>query len=512
MPTLIVTESSAKARTIGSVLRNEERDSHWITVACPGVDADWPRKGRGSGLTDALRPKFNIRNRAVLNKMIQEASEAEEILIATEDSRNGEALAYHFKKEILEKMPNKVVRRVRIRSLDTKSVVEAIEKKDNINEQLAEAQMAGRVIDRLIHLHLNESVGYTLGRALVPGMAVLKSMFKPGKAQLIVEYSHHLFGDQKTTFMSDLVPLDDAKAAMSWIEVNPIPKLQRQVEEDLIAHPPRVYETHTLIRDGIDLLGLKGIEVISQANSLFDAGLITSPLFAGTALSWDVLSQCLEKIKALAGQDYCGDAFSWSKSGSESCHPIDMSVDPSSVPKPVRPLYRMIWSRTLAACAVFSRVDSEEVSFVVPEGNVTMKANSIKIKKHGHDRLGMGLFLRDTVVHDDLDFAYQELWEDGWPTEADLIEKLSKKIPLVNPAAVVKAMENLDYVRFRGSCVVPTFTGHSMLKTVSEKVPEMMSPSFFSQIEYRLSRIEEGEFSWDDVVPEYKEWIDARSL
>jgi DNA topoisomerase IA len=85
-------------------------------------------------------------------------------------------------------------------------------------------------------------------------------------------------------------------------------------------------------------------------------------------------------------------------------------------------------------------------------------------------------------------------------------------MPLANPAAVIKSMENLDYVRFHGSRVVPTFTGHSMLKVVEEKAPELLSPHFFTQTEYRISQIEAGEFSWEDVIPEYKEWIDERSL
>ncbi len=137
---------------------------------------------------------------------------------------------------------------------------------------------------------------------------------------------------------------------------------------------------------------------------------------------------------------------------------------------------------------------------------------AFKITKSGYDRLGMGIFLRESEVPDNLDYADSMFLSDGWPHEADYIEALAKHLQgLDNPAAVVKSLENRDYIRYAGSVVMPTVRGHGMLRAVQEHIPEMMSPSFFTQVEYRLNRIAAGEFNYDDVIPEYAEWAKERA-
>ena len=143
MSTLVVVESPAKAKTIGKYL-----GSGFTVKATVGHIRDLPERGLGVDVTDEFRPTFaTVKGKAkTIQELKKAAKEASRVLIATDPDREGEALAWH----VAEQLKAKHTGRVLFHEITREAVRQAIKKPTAIDEKKVEAQLARRILDRLV--------------------------------------------------------------------------------------------------------------------------------------------------------------------------------------------------------------------------------------------------------------------------------------------------------------------------------------------------------------------------
>lgn len=508
---LAVTETSLRARTIGSLLRTYDAEGEWQTVSLDGFDMDWPKKSIGVDEVQ-LYPKFTIRNKTALNRVLAASRESLRVYIATDDSPAGEALALHLKRQIIAEQPDKTVRRMRLSELTASSLERAIRVDLGVDNDRADARFAEQVLDRLLSYHLGKAIGHRIGRAMLPALRILLSEYKSNEDYgcVVARFSAGMFGDSMIEFVSDKISEEKCSAVIDTLNEHHPKTFAREVDDDLIAHPPKPFSTSTLLAVATAEMRAKGADLVNQARQLYDAGLLTQPIGAGFGMDDAFVASVHMKIKNLAGASFCGQCLPLLDRDTPECvRPTDISRDPSMIPKPARTLYRLIWGRSLAACSIHAKVRHERVSFEID--GVTFRAEGLKVVEPGYDRVGMGMFLRSQDIPDDLSFQNANVLYDTWPVEGDLISSICDRMDVDSPASVIKALENNSYIHYSGMRITPTALGIDVAKAVDRIVPELASPEFFKQVKYRLAQIEAGKFPRHAVLEEYQAWINERA-
>ena len=490
----VVVENTTKAQTLGSVLRHAFPDQSWKVITTWGYWMAWPATGLGLDIDRAL-PKLAVKDRRSLNKILTASREADRVYLAHAPSPPGELAAHFLKRHIVGQKPEQVVKRLRCTALSQDAIREAVEADRDIDEQLVERELSRMFLDRIVTQCLTED--FLLGRAMVPVLYYLVGRKTTGQ-RIIAKFRSGL---SEVEFRSSLI--EDPGPLLEALK-GPI-EFRREFDEDLSAPPPLAMSTLDLLISGTAELRFKSIEILNLARELYDQGAITYPFEAGHGISSTIKAKIGTRIEALAGKKLRGSYRCPDGMDPRECvRPTDISVDASSLPKTTRALYRLIWARTMAACSVPARVRHERITMEI-EG-VTFEASGLQVTKSGYDRVGLGMLLRSQEIPEDIMFTGARV-ESGWPREVEFL----REIPWISsPTLVINALDNNDYIRFDGPCVVPTDYGRSMLDEVKKIAPELCSKAFLAETEYRLDQIAAGGFERTGTLREYARWAGYR--
>src|SRR5687767_15992715 len=143
MTKLAIVESPAKAKTISSFLGSE-----WTVLASYGHIRDLPDKGLGVDVDNHFKPTYEIRARKdVLSEIKAALKNADELFLATDEDREGEAIAWHLN-EVLK--PSVPVKRMVFHEITKSAIKNAVEHPRAIDQRLVDAQEARRILDRLV--------------------------------------------------------------------------------------------------------------------------------------------------------------------------------------------------------------------------------------------------------------------------------------------------------------------------------------------------------------------------
>ena len=148
MQKLLIVESPTKARTIGRMLG---KDYH--IIASMGHVRDLPEHAFGIDIANAFKPEYidTPRSKKILKELRSAADSADEIYLATDPDREGEAIAWHLKNAISETLKkNKDFHRITFHEITRQAVEQAIINRSDIDINLVDAQQARRVLDRIV--------------------------------------------------------------------------------------------------------------------------------------------------------------------------------------------------------------------------------------------------------------------------------------------------------------------------------------------------------------------------
>ncbi|MFC7356672.1 type I DNA topoisomerase [Jejudonia soesokkakensis] len=453
---LVIVESPAKAKTIEKFLGKDFK-----VASSFGHIADLPSKELGVDVEGDFTPKYIVSSdkKALVNDLKKQAKKAEMVWLASDEDREGEAIAWHLAEELDLKDEN--TKRIVFHEITKSAILKAIENPRKINYDLVNAQQARRVLDRL--------VGYELSPVL---WRKVKGGLSAGRVQsvavrLIVEREREIEGFTPVASYrvdAEFTTTDGSKFKAKLpknfeTEAEARAFLQKNIKAtydvaDLTKKPAKKspaapFTTSTLQQEAARKLYFSVGKTMTIAQRLYEAGLITYMRTDSVNLSNDAKAAAQKEIETSYGSNYSKPRNYKGKSkGAQEAHeairPTDMSKHGISGDRDQERLYDLIWKRTLASQMSDAQLERTNVKIGIHASEKvaeTFTANGEMIKFDG--------FLK--VYLEGTDFEEEE--QDG------MLPNLSKGDKLDNE--YITATERFTRPPYR-------FTEASLVKQLEE--------------------------------------------
>ncbi|MCK0132041.1 type I DNA topoisomerase [Flavobacteriaceae bacterium F08102] len=449
---LVIVESPAKAKTIEKFLGKD-----FQVESSFGHIADLPSKELGVDVEGDFMPKYSVSSdkKAIVKKLKDLAKKAETVWLASDEDREGEAIAWHLFEQL--KLDKEKTKRIVFHEITKNAILKAVENPRGINYNLVNAQQARRVLDRL--------VGYELSPVL---WRKVKGGLSAGRVQsvavrLIVERERDIesfkavpsyrvdaeFTNSKGKKFKAKLPknFETREAAEAFLKscVNAVFKVEDLQKKPATKAPAAPFTTSTLQQEASRKLYFPVAKTMMIAQRLYEAGYITYMRTDSVNLSDDAKKAAKEQIVSTYGQAFSHPRDYKSKSkGAQEAHeairPTEMSRSSISVDRDQDRLYDLIWKRTIASQMSPAKLERTNVRISNSNNSEILTSNGEVIKFEGF----LTVYLEGT---------------DEEEEQAGMLPKLSVNEPLQNQ--YITATER--YTRPPGR-----FTEASLVKQLEE--------------------------------------------
>ena len=557
---LVIVESPSKAKTISKYLGSDFR-----VLASVGHVRDLPKSNKKAiDIEGGFIPHYEVvpKKEIVIGEIRSAASKADEILIATDPDREGEAIAWHLKELLTNKKIGgninvKKIKRVTYHEITKEAVLEAIEKPRDIDEHLREAQEARRVLDRLVGYDLSGLIwkkvryGLSAGRVQSPALRIIMEREREIRA-FIPENYWSIVGQWKTTSVTAkkaIIELTCTEEPRDKKEVDRILNIANKEEWHVIdieeseqkRSPKAPFITSTLQQTASSRLGFSPSRTMGIAQKLYESGHITYMRTDSTNLGQQALGQIAVTVEKEFGKEFLQFRTYSAKSKNaqeahEAIRPSKMAILSAGANDEQKKLYRLIWSRTVASQMVDARVARTKIianvatkSVLTEKADITEKTRSIdsttKIPdftangsriiyegwlKADPESRGEEVELPKCEKGEKLDLiSIEALGKQTQPppryTEAGLIKELEKR-GIGRPstyASITRTIEERGYVEKEGRSLKPTDTGDVVSSFLEEYFPTYISDTFTAEMENELDEIASGERTYVKTLSDF---------
>jgi DNA topoisomerase-1 len=529
--TLVIVESPSKAKTIEKYLGKD-----YTVRASVGHVRDLPKSNKDAvDIEGGFIPKYIISpgKEKVIAELKKEAKKADNVLLATDPDREGEAIAWHVAELI--KDANKNQKRVVFHEITESAVKEAIEHPRAIDINLKEAQEARRVLDRLVGYDLSgliwKKVRYGLSAGRVQSPAVRIIMEREREIRAFIPEAYFVLTAHTKTQEKTGLPLTCAVEPREKDEAERILRIGKahpwaitdisKTEQKRVPRPP--FTTSTLQQSASTRLGFSPSRTMGAAQKLYEAGFITYMRTDSTNMSEVAQKQIIALLHNDFGKEYVAPRKY--KTKSKSAQEAHEAVRPSNFGKRTagstddqKKLYALIWERAVASQMSDAVVERTKIT-----ANVSGGAESIPdFVTHGSRVLFDGWLRVDTRARgEDVEIpklaegdslTLKELITEGKETqppsrytEAGLIKELEKR-GIGRPSTYASIMNTIvqrGYVEKMGKTLFPTDTGDLVSSFLEEHFTEYIGDDFTSEMENELDEIAEGKRTYVKTLSDF---------
>ncbi len=392
---LVIVESPAKAKTIEKFLGKDFK-----VESSFGHIADLPSKELGVDVDGDFKPKYIVSKdkKAVVKKLKDLAKNAEMVWLASDEDREGEAIAWHLA-ETLKLDPDKI-RRIVFHEITKSAIQKAIQNPRGIDYNLVNAQQARRVLDRLVGYELSPVLwrkvkgGLSAGRVQSVSVRLIVERerdiqaFEPKASYKVVAEFKNANGKVfKATLPKAFGTEEEAKAFLasnSHADFS-IADLTKKPAKKSPAAP---FTTSTLQQEASRKLYFSVSKTMMLAQRLYEAGLITYMRTDSVNLSNDARNAAQQEISASYGEQYSKPRnYSTKSKGAQEAHeairPTDMSRHSVSVDRDQTRLYELIWKRTIASQMSDAQLERTNVKISASSHQQLFSADGEVIKFDG---------------------------------------------------------------------------------------------------------------------------------
>ncbi len=402
---LVIVESPAKAKTIEKFLGKD-----YQVESSYGHIADLPSKEIGVDVEHDFKPKYEVSadKKAVVKKLKDLAKKAEMVWLASDEDREGEAIAWHLAEEL--KLTNDKTKRIVFHEITKTAILKAINNPRQIDYNLVNAQQARRILDRLVGYELSPVLwkkvkgGLSAGRVQSVAVRLIVEREKEIN-DFKVESSYSISAEFKTK-EGKIVKAKLAKnfaskeKAHEFLSLNigasyQIADLETKPAKKSPAAP---FTTSTLQQEAARKLYYSVGQTMNLAQRLYESGLITYMRTDSVNLSQDAMAAAAQEIKNSYGEQYSKPRnFTTKSKGAQEAHeairPTNMELHTAPVERDQARLYDLIWKRTLASQmsdALLERTnvkiacDNHQELFTA-SGEVLLFDGFLKVYLEGHD-------------------------------------------------------------------------------------------------------------------------------
>lgn len=529
---LLIVESPSKAKTIEKYL-----DGKYTVRASVGHIRDLPKSNKDAiDIPAGFIPKYEISKgkEKIVSELKSLSEKSDEIMLATDPDREGEAISWHLK-TLLEsdKKIKSPIKRVTFHEITKEAVEEALKNPRDIDDNLVKAQEARRVLDRLVGYDLSGLIwkkvryGLSAGRVQSPALRIIMEREREIRAFKPEQY-FTLSGIFDTKSKSRIT-LDCTEEPRDEKLVDKIVKTgnkEKWLITDLKSNeqkrsPRPPFTTSTLQQTASGRLGFSPSRTMQAAQKLYEAGYITYMRTDSTNLSVQAQNQILSFIEKKYGKEYCELHFYKTKSKNaqeahEAIRPTHINELSAGTSEDQKRLYKLIWER-----AVSSQMSDAKLLKTRITANVESKSIP-DFTANGSRVLFLGWLSCDQAARgEDVELPKIEIGEEiklveltstekfteppNRYTEAGLIKELEQR-GIGRPstyASIMKTIEDRGYVKKEGRTLFPTDTGDVVSTFLENNFANYISDTFTAEMEDELDDISNGKRDYIKTLKDF---------
>ncbi|MHB8660693.1 MAG: type I DNA topoisomerase [Minisyncoccota bacterium] len=519
---LLIVESPTKARTIQHYL-----GKNYTVLASVGHVRDLPKSNKDAvDIEDGFVPRYVIpaEKREIIEKIKSAAEKADEVYLATDPDREGEAIAWHIKEVADLTKPKRVV----FHEITKTAIEEALAHPRSIDEHLRRAQEARRVLDRIVGYDLSGLIwkkvryGLSAGRVQSPALRILAEREREIKSFVPVIYFvlSALFkskaGEITTTCVEQPATKEEAErivqagrsAAWSVADIS-------EKAEERNPRPP--FTTSTLQQAASTRLGFAPSRAMRAAQKLYEAGHITYMRTDSVNLAQEAVAKMADVIEKDFGKEYLNvRTYKTTSKNAQEAHEAVRPTDPGRTKAGATPdeesLYELIRIRALASqmsSALMMRTSitakaAADIPLFSASGSRTIFPGwlALDTKARGEDIELPKLAVGDALTLLSLSAEEKQTEPPNRYTEAGLIKELEKR-GIGRPstyASIMKTIQDRGYVEKLGRSLKPTATGMVVSGWLEKHFPEYVSDTFTAEMEDELDEIARGERGYTETL------------
>ncbi len=563
---LVIVESPTKAKTITHFLGKDYK-----VLSSFGHVRDLPQKKIGVDTEKDYQPSYSIPRKAnkalkaIKSAITDKNSKIEKVILAPDEDREGEAIAFHLKWIIQRYAPKMAFERITFHEITKPAIQRALKNPRDIDSDLFNAQQARRILDRLVGYNLSPLLwkkiryGLSAGRVQSVALRLIVEREREREKFKSQEYwtveanlsqkkssSQKQNGEENFSFPAELRKIDgkvlkklaipkkeQAQKIKQELEKNDFQVSQISKKESR-RYPSPPYKTSSLQRDAANKLGFSAKRTMSVAQRLYEgiklngksSGLITYMRTDSLKINPIALKKAREVIQEEFGKEYCLDSpryFSNKTKGAQEAHeairPTFPQKNPESVKKFLDPsqfrLYSLIWKRFIASQmkeAIFDKADVE-----INAGRYGLKAQGSLLKFNGFLKVYGPNFkiqesrLPDLEEKEKLDLL-KILTEQHFTqpparyTDATLIKTLEEE-GIGRPSTYAPTLNTIEARGYtsknEAKQYVPEEIGFLVNDMLVENFPQIVNLKFTAGMENDLDAIAEGKKEWVKVIDNF---------
>jgi DNA topoisomerase I len=559
---LVIVESPAKAKTIEKFL-----GPGYKVLASYGHVRALPSKQGSVDVEHDFEPIYHVlpESKKHIAALKKEAAGSQELILATDPDREGEAIAWHLLEalEIPENSKKPQVKRVTFHEITKGAIQEAIAAPGHIARDLVDAQQARSVLDYLVGFNLSpflwKKIRYGLSAGRVQSVALRLICEREKEINAFEAREYWTIDADLTTahgvaFQARLHALDgktldkfalaneaDAQQVVKAVGTAPF-AVTRLKQTEKKRNPAAPFTTSTLQQEASRKLGFSARKTMSVAQKLYEGidigqgpeGLITYMRTDSVALSQVATGEAHDLIVKLFGKEYALKQPRAFKNRAKNAQEAHEAIRPTSlghIPEQIKAhlssdqyrLYRLIWQRTMASQMAAAILDATTVDLTAAE-RYTFRASGQVVRFPGF----MKLYIEDSDTVNEEEEAEGTLpaltegeqaecrklvpaqhFTQPPPrfTEASLVKNLEEN-GIGRPstyASIINTLTMRKYVRLEKRVFFPEDVGMVVSDLLVNHFEKYVDYQFTAQMEEELDAISRGEVQWRPVLKEFWE-------
>ncbi len=461
---LVIVESPAKAKTIEKFLGKDYK-----VLSSYGHIRDLKKKEFSIDVENFV-PHYEIPadKKKLVAELKEEAGKAETVWLASDEDREGEAIAWHLY-EVLKLKPENT-KRIVFHEITKGAILKAIETPRNIDINLVDAQQARRILDRIVGFELSPVLWKKVKPALSAGRVQSVAV------RLIVEREREInnFKTEAAYRVTAVFLVPDAEGKLVEMKAELPRRIKtkgeaRQFLENcknatfgisdittrpLKKSPAAPFTTSTLQQEAARKLGFTVAQTMTVAQHLYESGRITYMRTDSVNLSQYAILSSKEAVASLMGERYVHSRnFATKTKGAQEAHeairPTDMGKSKIEGTAQERKLYDLIWKRTLASQMADAEVEKTTVTIAISNESDAFTATGEVVKFDGYLRVYRESYDEDMEGQEDEAGLLPPLTKGQQLQHADITatERFTQHPPRYTEASLVRKLEELGIGR-----------------------------------------------------------------
>ncbi|MDE6368856.1 MAG: type I DNA topoisomerase, partial [Muribaculaceae bacterium] len=456
---LVIVESPAKAKTIEKFLGKDYK-----VMSSYGHIRDLRKKNFSIDIDNGFQPIYEIPEdkKQLVSELKKAASQAETVWLASDEDREGEAIAWHLY-EVLGLKPENT-RRIVFHEITKNAILHAIANPRSIDLNRVDAQQARRVLDRIVGFELSpvlwKKIKPALSAGRVQSVAVRLIVERENEIKNFVSEPYFRVNanfsvDETHSIKSELSHrLPDMAAAKSFLQdcANATFTVSDINVRPIKKSPAPPFTTSTLQQEASRKLGFTVSQTMMVAQRLYEAGHITYMRTDSVNLSNEAIASISDEIKRNIGEEYLHvRRYHTSSKGAQEAHeairPTYISNATIEGTAQEKRLYALIWKRTIASQMSDAQVEKTTIDIQPSTRSEHFVANGETIQFDGFLRVYIESRDDEEAEEGLLTLPKVSIGETLQPEDITAIERFTQQPPRYTEASLVKKMEELGIGR-----------------------------------------------------------------